>query len=635
MPHFISLENDLNRVVNSAPLIIFQIDRNGIFTLSEGKALQKLGLRSGQVVGQSMYELYKPWPLIIHSFEEVLKTGKDIEFTVTITEDPEMIFETKMTAVKQGNEIVGVNGVALDVSERKILENELIESEERYRSFVQSAPFGILVTQDGKTKFVNDKFAKLFGYNNVSEFSSQPNLSFFPLNIREELLKKFNNREKGISEPNSFETFGLRKDGNEFPIQVTAQDINYFGKTAQMYFLQDITDKKRAEEQNQIMMKKLMNTQKLESLGILAGGIAHDFNNLLVGIMGFATLALSKIDSDSPIYDYLTYIEKSSKLASDLTRQMLNYSGKGQFTKETLLIKDLMDENKELFKTAVSKSHELIFEIDDNLPLIEVDETQIRQVILNLLVNASESIDHPNGKITFTISKMVIENDTILTHYPFNLDPGLYLELKVKDNGRGIPKDIQEKIFDPFFSTKMTGRGLGLAVVQGIVRGHKGAINVEGQDGVGTTFKIYLPVKEGLRLESTISKEIFKKETKSGTILICDDEEIVLDVTSKILTDIGYKVILARDGLEAINLFRNNQDKVNLVLLDLTMPKFNGEEVYYRIREVNPKMSFIISSGYSEKEVMVKFGGSDLCGFLQKPYSYEELVKMVGKFILQ
>ena len=630
MPQFIPSDTDLKRVVNSAPLIIFQVDTNGIFTLSEGAALIMIGLKSGEAVGLSIYDLYKDYPLILNSFKHVLTTGEDVQFSVAISD--KLFFETKMTPVKQHDTVVGVNGVSYDISEQKFLENELTDSEIRYRTFVESAPFGILLTQDTITQYFNDKFTQIFGYKDKTEFTPKPTIYLFAPKIREMIIQRFVNRAKGIQQPNSYETIGLKKSGEEFPILITVADIDYFGKKAQLYFLQDITEQKKAEEQNKLIMKQLMQSQKLESLGILAGGIAHDFNNLLVGIIGYTSLILNKIDSDSDIYDYISKIEKTSKLASDLTRQMLNYSGKGQFKKEVISIKDLIYDNEQLFKSAVSKSHQLIFNFENELPLIEIDTTQIRQVILNLISNASESIEHYDGIITVSFSKKGTFDEPEELKI-LNVKPGLYLVITVQDNGKGIEQKNIEKIFDPFFTTKHTGRGLGLAVVHGIINGHNGVIQVQSEINKGTKIIIYLPVKEGLEKKDTNTSKIDVKSKKNGTILVCDDEEVVIDVASKMLEKLGFKVIIAHDGLESLNNYLCHQNTIDLVLLDLTMPKMGGEEVFFKIRDANPHAKIILTSGFNEKEVMVKFSGSPGTAFLQKPYSYPDLTKVVNEMM--
>ena len=631
MSDYISLANDLKRVVNAAPLVIFQVNSKGTFTLSDGGGLKILGLEPGQIVGLSVFDVYKDYPIITSSFKKILEDGKDVQFSVVINEN--VYFETKLTAIIQGGKILGANGVATDISEQKSLETELINSEERYRILVESAPFGILVMQNAVIQYANKKLVKIFGYENLSDVIGKPGIIFLSPKVREKLLKRALNREKGGEEPKSYESIGLKKSGEEFPMAVNMEQINYNGKPAVMGFYQDITEQKRTEKQNQFMIKQLIHTQKLESLGILAGGIAHDFNNLLVGIMGYASLISDKIDPESPIYEYISKIEKTSKLASDLTRQMLNYSGKGQFQKEVVSLKDLIEDYKNLLRSSVSKSNDLIFKLEDNLPLIEVDTTQIRQVIINLVTNASEAIDHHYGIITISLTKVFLEKDEDFITFHAPLNPGTYLVLEVEDNGKGIESDNFEKIYDPFFTTKVTGRGLGLAVVHGIVMGHHGTIKVTSEIGKGTSFRVFLPVKEGLKIETSTPLPKLKKETKKGTILICDDEEIVADVASKMLQELNYKIIFAKDGNESISKYIDNQNKIDLVLLDLTMPKLSGEEVFVKIREIDPQAKIILSSGYSKKEAMLKFSGMNLSGFIQKPYRFQDLVRIVNELV--
>ena len=271
--------------------------------------------------------------------------------------------------------------------------------------------------------------------------------------------------------------------------------------------------------------------------------------------------------------------------------------------------------------------------MEDHLPLIEVDTTQIRQVIINLVANASEAITHNNGIISISLTEVFLEKDEDLITFHAPLNRGTYLVLEVKDNGKGIEGDNLEKIYDPFFTTKITGRGLGLAVVHGIAVGHHGTIKVTSEIGKGTSFKVFLPVKEGLKLETSTPLPNLIKKTKKGTILICDDEEIVADVASKMLQELNYKVIFAKDGIESISMYKDNRNEIDLVLLDLTMPKLSGEEVFLKIREIEPQAKIILSSGYSKKDAMLKFSGMNLSGFIQKPYRFQDLVRIVNEFV--
>ncbi|MCY3412178.1 MAG: PAS domain S-box protein [Candidatus Heimdallarchaeota archaeon] len=629
MSEYIPLANDLNRVVNAAPIVVFQVDKQGIFTLSEGASLSTLGLKPGQVVGLSVYEVYKDFPDIIEAFRTIFTNGKDIRFTSKLSNS--IYFDTQMTAIIENGEILGINGVATNISEKEVLARKLQQSEERYRVVAESAPFGILIMQKAVVSYANRKYVNIFGYDSIDEIIGRNGVDFLVPQVREKLLQRALSREEGNEEPQAYESIGLKKSGEEFPMRVNMQRITYMGEPAIMGFFQDITEEKGAEEQNEKIMKQMMHTQKLESLGVLAGGIAHDFNNLLVGIMGNATLISSKLEEGNPLREYINQIEHTSKLASDLTRQMLAYSGRGQFLKEVISLKDLILEYDHLIRASISKTNELIYRLDDDLPLIEVDTTQIRQVLLNLVSNASESITHNQGVIIISLSKLKFNSGEAMKTFQIELKPGEYLLLEVQDNGAGIEQDIIERIFDPFYSTKFTGRGLGLAVVQGIIKGHSGAIKVSSEINKGTTFKVLIPVGENL-------KKVEKEEqvvtlNQRGRILICDDEKIVREVAANMLSDLGFEILYAIDGQHAVEMYDAHSHEIDLILLDLTMPKLSGEQVFKHIRKHDPHVKIIISSGFNEKEVVNRFSGKQFSAFLQKPYGYKDLIYLINQLM--
>lgn len=625
MAQFNSLGGKLKEISNPATLVVFQIDRTGFFTLNEEDALKLVNSESIEI-GKSIYDVFQNHPTIISTFEEILKSGK--KATCSFELPDKRLFETTMTPVIHNGIIVVINVVAIDILKQYYFQNGLIESEERYRILVESSPFGILVMHQALITFSNNKFASMFGYNNTSEIVGRPGIEFLAPKVRYDLLKRSLNREKGYSEPKTFESTGLTKSGKEFPMKVHIEKITFMGKPAVLGFYQDITEQKKAEEQNQLMIQKLIKTQKLESLGTLAGGIAHDFNNLLVGIMGFTSLILAQADEKSDIYSYAKKIEKSSLEANELARQMLHYSGKGIFQKEIVSLQEMINDNHNLFRICVSEFNQLSFKLEDNLPLVKVDTIQIQQLILNLVNNACEAINHDHGIITISLSKADVDSHKKFTTLNDDFVPGPYLELRVTDNGSGIDKEIIEKVFDPFFSTKSAGRGLGLAVVQGIVAGHNGLINIESEPSNGTAFEIFLPIEEDLALQSTNPVAIeFNNSTK--TVLICDDEEMVVDFSTNIFEQLGFKIIIARDGLESINKFEKYQNEIDLVLLDLTMPKIQGQVVFQLMLSIKPEIKIILSSGFNETEVFTNFTGKNLSGFLQKPYTYQDILNII------
>ena len=360
----------------------------------------------------------------------------------------------------------------------------------------------------------------------------------------------------------------------------------------------DIDEVKRAEEERLALELQMQQTQKLESLGILAGGIAHDFNNILTAIIGNASLALMKLDPRSAVVSNLRQIEKAAERAADLSRQMLAYSGKGKFLIERLDLNSLLEEMRHMLEISISKKAVLKMDLASFIPAIEADATQIRQVIMNLVINASEAIGDAAGLITITTGcRHCSWTSAEEAGERVAAVKGEYVFLEIADTGCGMSDEIMEKIFDPFFTTKFTGRGLGMAVVHGIVRGHSGAIEVESEPGKGSTFRVLLPASgrpPDARLETAFPDAWEGK----GVVLLADDEAVVRDVGSEMLKSLGYTVVAARDGKEAVEVFASRDD-ISFVILDLTMPRMDGEECFRELRRLRPGVRVIMSSGYS------------------------------------
>jgi CheY-like chemotaxis protein len=374
--------------------------------------------------------------------------------------------------------------------------------------------------------------------------------------------------------------------------------------------------------------KQLLHAQKLESLGVLAGGIAHDFNNILMAIMGNADLALMRINRESPAVENLHRIEKAAAQAADLAKQMLAYSGKGKFVVENIDLNRLLEDMLHMLEVSISKKAVLRLNLTKTLPPVEADATQMRQIIMNLVINASEAIADTSGVIAITTGCMDCDQSYLKDVWlDENITEGLYVYLEIADTGCGMNKETLAKIFDPFFTTKFTGRGLGMAAVLGIVRGHKGAIKVYSEPKKGTTFKILLPASDR-------PADLFNHDSRhddwqgSGTVLLVDDEETVRGIGSEMLKELGFSTITANDGREAAAIFKQTPD-ISFVILDLTMPHMDGEQCFRELRKFNPDVKVIMSSGYNEQEVTQKFVGKGLAGFMQKPYNVSELKKSI------
>jgi PAS domain S-box-containing protein len=388
----------------------------------------------------------------------------------------------------------------------------------------------------------------------------------------------------------------------------------------------DITAEHLAEEEKARIERKLQETQKLESLGVLAGGIAHDFNNLLTGILGNASLARLDVPPTSPVQTSLEQIELVAQRAADLCKQMLAYSGKGRFIVQRLDLSVLVRDTADLLRLSISKNSVLKFSLEAGLPAINADATQMRQILMNLIINASEAIGENSGVITITTGVMNADRAYLTEAFLSpNIPEGDYVFLEVSDNGSGMDAETRARIFDPFFTTKFTGRGLGLAAVLGIVRGHQGALKVYSELGKGTTFKLLLPRTEGSAERLPTRHDASRAWRGAGTILVVDDEDSVRSVASRMLSALGFHVLTASNGCEALEVFFPHRDEIVGVLLDLTMPQLDGAATFTELRRMKPDIRVILMSGFNEQDAINRFAGKGLAGFVQKPFKAETL----------
>jgi PAS domain S-box-containing protein len=394
----------------------------------------------------------------------------------------------------------------------------------------------------------------------------------------------------------------------------------------------DVTERRRTEAEKRRMEQQMLQVQKLESLGVLAGGIAHDFNNLLMTILGNADLALADLPEHSAARESLSDIVRASRRAADLCRQMLAYSGKGRFCVEPVNLNDLIEEMAHLLVVSISKKVTLQCRFADNLPYVDGDATQLRQIVMNLITNASEAIEAEAGVVALATGIEDCGPDGPAgTVAPERLPGGPYVYVEVRDTGCGMEPETLARIFDPFFTTKFTGRGLGLAAVLGIVRGHKGAIRVTSEPGQGTTFRVLLPASTRVRPPEPEpdTARTASAPRVTGAILLVDDEPGVREVAGRMLASAGFEVAVAASGAEAVDIVREAPERIACVLLDLTMPQLDGEETLVRLRAVRGDLPVVISSGYSEQEIVRRFAGRNLAGFIQKPYVRAQLVSIL------
>jgi PAS domain S-box-containing protein len=388
----------------------------------------------------------------------------------------------------------------------------------------------------------------------------------------------------------------------------------------------EVTTRKEAEVERQRIEQKLLETQKLESLGILAGGIAHDFNNLLTTMLGNACLARMESPSSSPVHASLSEIEQAAQRAADLCNQMLAYAGKGRFIVQSLDLSELIEDALPLLRASVQKNAALRFHLDPNLPAVHGDATQIRQILMNLVINAGDAIGEKVGTITLTTGRLHADATYFAaTHLAPHLAEGEYVYLEVSDTGCGMDAATVSRIFDPFFTTKFTGRGLGLAAVLGIVRGHRGSIEVHSEPRRGTTFRLLLPATKGEAEKVSAENPKGLPWKGSGMALVIDDEESVRSITARMLRKLGFEVLAVADGPAAMDAVASPEHAFRFALLDLTLPGMDGTQIFRELLRSRPDLKVMLMSGFNEQDAINRFAGKGLAGFIQKPFKLEVL----------
>lgn len=465
---------------------------------------------------------------------------------------------------------------------------------------------------DGRFIYVNKAFASMHGYSSEALVGIKIGGV-----VSEDELRNNLHRKNHILHDGSWtgESTHRRRDGHHFPVFISITQLVNDQMTPEAYlsFVRDITQQKEIEAQ-------LRHAQKMEALGTLAGGIAHNFNNLLMGIQGTASLILLDTDPDHPHYQKLKSIEKMVQSGSKLTNQLLGYAREGRYEVKPSHLNSLVRETAETF--ALAKKEIIIhFDLETTLFGIRADQDQIEQVLLNLFINASEAM--PSGGHLHLSTKNVTHK--AMQGKPYKPKKGPYVLLRVKDTGVGIDRETIDRIFEPFFTTKglVSGTGLGLSSVYGIVKAHGGYIDVQSEKGQGSTFNIYLPAWE--KILPTGSKST--KETLRGeeTILLVDDEDIILSVGEQMLQSMGYKALVAQGGREAVELYEKKKDRINLVVLDLIMPDLGGAETFEFLKQVNPNLKILLSSGYGRDGQVEEILERGCDGFIQKPFDINEL----------
>jgi two-component system cell cycle sensor histidine kinase/response regulator CckA len=510
-----------------------------------------------------------------------------------------------------------------DITERKQAEEALENERQRFQTLAYNAPFGmILEDKDGTITYINPMFKKLFGYTlaDIPDGKTWFRKAFPDDKYRHmviatwfEALKETLQGEQSSRIFSAVAKDGTKKEINFIPIQLSTGE----------HFIscEDITDRKRLETQ-------LFQSQKMEAIGTLAGGIAHDFNNLLMSILGYTSLMLMDTGAHDPNYEKLRVIEKQVQSGAGLTKQLLGFARGGKYEVKPTDLNELLTKSADLFGRTKKEIH-INRKYADDLLIVEVDRVQIEQVLLNIFVNAWQAM--PEGGTMHLETRNVFIDESLSGIS--SLKPGQYAKISVTDTGVGMDEETQRRIFEPFFTTKEMGRGtgLGLAAAYGIIKGHGGIINVYSEKGRGTTFNIYLPVSEKKMTEEKIVPNKVLKGTETG--LLVDDQEAVIAVGKAILHTLGYTVIMAKNGQEAVEIFESNKEKIDFVILDMIMPGMSGGETYDAIKKINPDIKVILSSGYSLEGQATKILERGCSGFIQKPFNVSDLSRKIREVL--
>jgi len=513
-----------------------------------------------------------------------------------------------------------IKALERDAVERKRAAGALRENGKRYRILFENANDAIFVTQDNLIKFPNPKTEDMLGYS-ANELLEIPFTELVHPDDREMVFERNNRTSNGDEPPDIYAFRIIDRDGEELWVQLNPVPITWGDQPALLNMLRDITSQKRIEA-------KLEQAQKMEAIGTLASGIAHHFNNLLMGIQGNTSLMRLALDSSFSEYEKLRNIEQYVQEGTELTKQLLGVAREGKYEVKPVDLNDIVKNSSEMFGHT-KKEITIHTQYQQGIWIVEADPNQIQQALLNLYVNAWQAMPG-GGELFLQTENLTLDEDHVKPHH---LEPGKYVRISVTDTGVGMDRQTQEKIFDLFFTTDQTGKGtgLGLASVFGIVQNHGGFINAYSEKGEGTTFNIYLPVSEG----QIIEEEEFQHDllTGSETILLVDDEEMIITVGSEMLSKLGYEILIAKNGRDALELCKEHKDAIDMVILDMIMPDMSGEETYERIKEIMPNVKVLLSSGYSivgQAKEMLERGCN---GFIQKPFNMRRLSQKIRELL--
>ncbi|MFC1817376.1 PAS domain S-box protein, partial [Thermodesulfobacteriota bacterium] len=619
-------------IIDSSLDMIISVDNDRKIVEFNRSAEKVFGYRKEEVRGKDVGILYADTEEGVKIRKIMSNTGQFVD-QITNKRKNGSIFSTLLSCGlirnKAGEEI-GVVGVSRDITDQKRSERALRESEEKYRNILESIEEGYYeVDLTGNFTFINDSLCKNTGYSK-EEFLGMNNRDYTSPETAKYMYKVFNQIYRTGKPANLSEYEITRKDGVKRSYELSAsliidRDGNAIGFRG---LSRDITEQKEAESERRKLEAQLQQARKMEAIGTLAGGIAHDFNNLLMGIQGRTSLMLTDMDFSHPYLEHLNAIEDYIQRATDLNKHLLGLARSGKYEVKPTNINDLIKLNSHMFGRT-KKEIKIHRKFQQDIWPVEIDRGQIEQVLLNIFINAWQAMPRGGDLYIQTENNVIDENNRKL----YQMGSEKSVKISITDTGTGMDMATQQRIFDPFFTTKelKRGIGLGLASAYGIIKNHGGFIEVLSEIGKGATFSIYLPVSTQKAIKEEHIYEVAKKGKE--TILLVDDEDIILDVTQGVLEKLGYDVLVAKNGKEAIEIYIKNLDRIDLVVLDMIMPEMDGGYTYDRLKKINPDIKVLLSSGYSINGQANEILAQGCNGFIQKPFNMLKISKKIREII--
>ncbi|MGC8737406.1 MAG: PAS domain-containing hybrid sensor histidine kinase/response regulator [Candidatus Hydrogenedens sp.] len=629
-------------IIENIPQAVFWKDKNGVFLGCNLQFAKDANCSSPEeVIGKTDYDL--PWT------KEESDGFREIDRRIMESGEPLLNFEEKHTRASgevrwlyvskvplrdRDNNIIGILGTYGDITEIKRAQEIIERDEQLLNSMMQTTPFGVVFVRNRVIEWCNDRMCQILGYSKEEMIGSSTRKYY-------ETDEEFNRVEKELYEGltdnnmNWVDTRWKDKNGEFIDIRINAALRNpQCPEDGIIGGIIDIREQKKLEQQRKQMQERMHQVQKIQSLETLAGGVAHDFNNILMAMIGSAELALHELPEISTAREYLNSIIIAGKKGSELAQQMLSYAGRRKLLTKRVNLNKMIEEMLQIIKSSISKKVVLKLDLAEQIPMVEGDATQLSQVIMNLVINSNEAIGNRSGMIIVRTSASFCDSKYLDTLFlPGELKEGLYVVVEVVDTGCGMDEETRKRIFEPFYSTKFTGRGLGLVSVLGTIKSHHGGIKVYSEKGRGTAFKIFLPAIEWMEEKETIFTEEAKEFRYEGKLLLAEDEDTVRAITQRMLEYLGFEVLSAIDGKEAIQLFKKHKEDIKCVFLDLTMPHADGVEACMEMKKMREEIPVILTSGYPHEQIINKVKIDLFSGYIQKPYRFENLKEIIQQVL--